>query len=156
MPEEIPWDDFTKKDWEALDRANDRVAGKFVVATTSSKGAGTKETENAVALTNTDRIADALREHAYRDCYIALLTVAVEETGDVAEGIEVANVAWEKVSGDPENEPQEDDLWEALGVSKVEALQAFGLDDLAETAQNAELWQSFVENFDPSQSRNER
>lgn len=105
-----------------------------------------EEVDDAVALANTDRIAGALQEHAYSDGYIALLTAAVEETGDVAEAIEVANTAWEKVSEDPGVEPQGEDLWEALGVTKAEALEAFGLIELAETAQNAGAWKEFKAN----------
>src|SRR5206468_7431478 len=110
-----------------------------------------KESDDSVALANTNRIAEALQEHGYSDWYIALLTAAIEETGDVAEAIDVANSAWEEVGEDPENAPQGDDLWESLGISKSDALQAFGLTGASQAAQNAELWQAFVENFDPSQ-----
>lgn len=42
MPDEIPWENITRRDWAALDRANDRVAGKFAV------GAGGKGSSKVV------------------------------------------------------------------------------------------------------------
>jgi hypothetical protein len=131
----------------------DTIARLRRKSTQTPEVAVAKENDDTVALANTNRIADALQDHAYSDWYIALLTAAIEETGDVAEAIDVANAAWEEVGEDPDNAPQEDDLWESLGISRAQALEAFGLTEASQTAQNAELWQAFVENFDPSQPR---
>jgi hypothetical protein len=109
--------------------------------------------QEAIALANTNKVADALHDHSYEDWYIALLHVALDEVDDVGHAIEVANAAYEEVSSDPSNGKLQESAWDLFGVTKAQALEAFGLDEEALAAQNSETWQEFLGNFNPGQAR---
>jgi hypothetical protein len=109
--------------------------------------------QEAIALANTNKVADALRDHSYEDWYIALLHVALDEVEDVGRAIEVANAAYGEVSSDPSNGKLQESAWDLFGVTKAQALEAFGLDEEALAAQNSETWQEFLGNFNSGQAR---
>jgi len=64
-------------------------------------------------------VAEALERHQFSDWYHALLSSAIDQTGDVFSAIEVADSAFEATPKDPGNAPEEDDA-EAIGLGVKE------------------------------------